>query len=80
MCEGGYKDGTGLPHSLFTPRLLCTQPLLNQPGHDLTYCVGKSSKIGPYDQNVRKHEVMTSKGQSRGESMAFRCHWLQSSP
>lgn len=42
-------------------------------------CVGKSSKIGCCDQNVRKHEVKTSKGQFRGESMAFRCRWLQSS-
>lgn len=42
-------------------------------------CVGKSSKIGCCDQNVRKHEVKTSKGQFSGESMTFRCRWLQSS-
>lgn len=78
MCEGGCKDGTRLPHSLFAPWLLGTQPLLNRPGHDLTYRVGKSSKIGPCDQNVRKHEVVISKGQFCDEGMAFRCRWLQS--
>lgn len=42
-------------------------------------CVANGSRIGPCDQNVRKHEVMTSKGWFRSESMAFRCRWLQSS-
>jgi len=38
--EGGCKDGTGLPHSLFAAWPPSTWPILKhdlqQPGHDLT--------------------------------------------